>query len=516
MFSLIDTPWLPVVGADGHRTHISPRQLADDRIVDLACPRPDFQGAAWQLMIGLLQTAYPPPDDDGWEAIWRDGLGHGWIQALDSVAPAFQFGTGKPAFMQDFSRLEADSKPISGLLIDAPGDKTFSRISKEHFGKHDAVSAICPHCAALALYTLQTNAPSGSASHRGGVRGSGAITTLLMPYDAHRPVPLWRKLWANVIPGERGRCDASVFPWLTTTHSSEGEKDKVTPENAHPLQAFWGMPRRIELDFSHTTSGHCDLCGDNSDQLLTHYRTKNDGVQYENWKHPLTPYRKSLKDGSLLSLKAQPGGFSYRDWPGLVLGTKDTISEILPARVVSLNHQRVPLRYKVGLWCFGYDMDKTKARCWYEHRVPVWKELTPTVRDYLPLGLQMAQDAEQLLRQSVKAACCSRPNDASDDFSCIDVSFWQETEQFFRQLYRSIAGGTCAVSALSAWQNQLYMYLIGTFDRLTFGNPDLQGDLTQAVKARSDMVKLFYSQKAMKQLKQLQPQQQQQEEAVND
>ncbi|ULR31494.1 type I-E CRISPR-associated protein Cse1/CasA [Dickeya fangzhongdai] len=510
MFSLIDTPWLPVVGADGHRTHISPRQLADDRIIDLACPRPDFQGAAWQLLIGLLQTAYAPSDEEDWEDIWRDGLGDGWVRALDTLAPALNFGADKPAFMQDFSPLDADDSPISGLLIDAPGANALKR-NTDHFVKRGTVNAICPHCAALALYTLQTNAPSGGVGHRVGVRGGGPITTLLMPYDAQNPVPLWRKLWANVTPGERGDCVAAVFPWLAATRTSEGDKDKVTPENAHRLQAFWGMPRRIELDFGHTEAGHCDLCGDSSDQLLTHYRSKNYGVQYEHWQHPLTPYRLSNKDGMLLSVKGQPGGLSYRDWLGLVIGTQDALSQTLPARVVSLNQQRAPLLHKVGLWCFGYDMDNMKARCWYEHHVPVWKEIPPAVHDYLPLGLQMAHEAQQLLRQSVKAAWFRRPKEVGGDFSIIDVSFWQETEQFFRQLYRSIAAGKCAISALKAWQNQLYLYLIGTFDRLTFGNPDQLGDLTQAVKARSDMVKLFYGQKSMKQFKQMQPQ----EEAVN-
>ncbi|MEI7063807.1 type I-E CRISPR-associated protein Cse1/CasA [Dickeya chrysanthemi] len=507
MFSLIDTPWLPAVGADGHRTHISLRQLADDRIIDLACPRPDFQGAAWQLLIGLLQTAYSPPDDDGWQTIWCDGLGDGWLKALDGLAPALRFGGEKPAFMQSFSPLKADNNPISGLLIDVPGSHTLQR-NKDHFTKRDAVGAICPHCAALALYTRQINAPSGGV----GVRGDGPITTLLVPYDAQKPVPLWRKLWANVTPGERGRCGADVFPWLASTRTGKNDNVQITPENAHPLLAFWGMPCRIELDFSHTESGHCDVCGDSAEHLLTHYRTQNDGVQYAHWQHPLTPYRLSNKDSMLLALKGRPGGLAYRDWLGLVAGTQDAQGQTVPARVVSLNQQRMPLRHKVGMWCFGYDMDNMKACCWHEHRIPVWKDITPEVRDYLPLGLQMAHDAQQLLRQSVKAAWLSCPKQESDgDFSFIDVSFWQETEQFFRQLYRSIAGGKCAIGALSAWQNQLYMYLIGTFDRLTFGNLDQQHDMTQAVKARSEMVKLFYSQKSMKQLKQLQPQ----EEVVN-
>jgi CRISPR system Cascade subunit CasA len=99
----------------------------------------------------------------------------------------------------------------------------------------------------------------------------------------------------------------------------------VTPENAHPLQAYWGMPRRIELDFTHTDAGICDLCGEEHESLLRQMRVKNYGVQYDGWRHPFSPYRQALKDSSSpwLALKGQPGGISYKDWLGLILERED-------------------------------------------------------------------------------------------------------------------------------------------------------------------------------------------------
>ena len=66
MFSLITEPWLPVIDRQGQRRKISPRELADNDIIELAWPRADFQGAAYQLLIGLLQTVFAPEDEEQW------------------------------------------------------------------------------------------------------------------------------------------------------------------------------------------------------------------------------------------------------------------------------------------------------------------------------------------------------------------------------------------------------------------------------------------------------------------
>ncbi|PWC10957.1 type I-E CRISPR-associated protein Cse1/CasA [Brenneria corticis] len=505
MFSLIESRWLPAVYADGRIDKISPQQLADNDIIDLAWPRADFQGAAYQLLIGLLQTAYAPADDEAWEAIWQDGLGDGWPQALALLSPAMWFGARKPAFMQDFDTLDCDAAAISALLIEAPGGNTL-KLNKDHFIKRGTVNAVCPHCAAMALYTLQTNAPSGGQGHRTGMRGGGPITTLLMPDDVR--LPLWKKLWMNVVTREvipSGGVDASVFPWLTATSTSDGSHPPLTPENAHPLQAYWGMPRRIELDFTSVQPGECDLCGVESTSLLTHYRSKNYGIQYDSWRHPLTPYRRALKDDAapLLSLKGQPGGLAYRDWLGLIVGTEDKLNRTFPATVVVQNASRREAR-KAGLWCFGYDMDNMKARCWYEHRVPLLRDSLREHKDYLVLAVELARDSVGLLRQSIKEAWFSRPKDVSGDFSAIDVAFWQETQPAFMRLCQALERNASPVAALKTWQQSLYRYLLVNYDARVFANPDERRDLVKAANTRKKMTAFFYKQKAVRNITQMQ------------
>ena len=40
---------------------------------------------------------------------------------------------------------------------------------------------------------------------------------------------------------------------------------------------------------------------------------KNYGINYDGWRHPLTPYRLALKgDGGYFSVKPQPGGLIWR------------------------------------------------------------------------------------------------------------------------------------------------------------------------------------------------------------
>ena len=44
-------------------------RLEDDPIVALAAPRPDFNGALHEFLIGLLSVALAVPDQDAWEAL---------------------------------------------------------------------------------------------------------------------------------------------------------------------------------------------------------------------------------------------------------------------------------------------------------------------------------------------------------------------------------------------------------------------------------------------------------------
>jgi CRISPR system Cascade subunit CasA len=74
--------------------------------------------------------------------------------------------------------------------------------------------------AAIALYTLQTYAPSGGRGNLTSLRGGGPLTTLVLP--GGEPT-LWHVLWANVPQGKRPpvRDLPRVFPWLAKTRTAD-------------------------------------------------------------------------------------------------------------------------------------------------------------------------------------------------------------------------------------------------------------------------------------------------------
>lgn len=469
--------WLPVVFSGGETRKISLRELPDNDILDVAWPRADFQGAAWQMLIGLLQCTVAPQDADDWETVWDEGIDEdAWEAGLALCAPAFQFGTEKPSFLQSFDPLDTEPGTIAGLLIEAPGGNTL-KLNKDHFVKRGSVEQICPHCAVMALFSVQTNSPAGGAGYRVGMRGGGPLTTLVVPDDMVQ-TPLWKKLWLNVLPQAEplAKTDlAKVFPWLVATHTSEKAGHAVTPDNAHLLQAYWGMPRRIELDFAQTRSGQCDLCGEKHDALLTQMRSKNYGVQYDAWIHPLSPYRQAVKDDKapLLALKGQPGGLNYKDWLGLLLISEDKFNKLYPAEVV----QHAARFDQTRLWCFAFDMDNAKARCWYQHYIPRVNVTHPEhFAGSVQLAVALAASSLLLLKSALKSARFEYPKEAKVDFSTLDIAFWQETEPAFYQLFCALAADpqkkeNVTRQAIRQWETSLSNYLFTIFNREEFTDP---------------------------------------------
>ena len=134
-FSLLTTPWLPVRFKDGTTGKLAPVDLADENVVDIAAPRADLQGAAWQFLLGLLQTSFAPKDHRRWDDIWEDGLEAEKLrEALQSLEHAFQFGPDSPSFMQDFEALKGDKVQVASLLPEIPGAQT-TKFNKDHFIK---------------------------------------------------------------------------------------------------------------------------------------------------------------------------------------------------------------------------------------------------------------------------------------------------------------------------------------------------------------------------------------------
>lgn len=518
--NLINDPWIPVICADGLKRKIAPWQLinTENPVVELAAPRPDFQGALYQFLIGLLQTSFAPEDEDEWLQYWQAPPSTEQLkEVLAPFSGAFElFNPQGLAFLQDFTTLDDEPKELAALLIDAPGGKTL-KDNLDHFIKGGTLAGACASCTASALFTLQTNAPSGGVGHRVGLRGGGPLTSLLLPEDVH--ASLWQKLWLNMLTEEELAPkthipSSDIFPWMAATRVSDKTGGATLPDDVHPLQMYWGMPRRIRLEPAQG-AGVCDLCGDSCSELFSHFRTKNYGVNYEGpWVHPLTPYRFDPKNEQPpLSLKGQQGGLGYRHWLGLVWADPSNGD----AAALSIKHfYNSKLRLldspdAVKLWSFGYDMDNMKARCWYEQTMPVIA-INEEYRDlFFKLVsdlLNIARDVIKELRSQVKSGWFSRPKDVKGDTSMIDQSFWQATEPVFYQQLKILSEQpsnirTMPASVAASWRKLMFNQALALFDYWVLEADAEDMDMKRITSARRFLLINLGKLKSLQHLEQL-------------
>ena len=514
--NLITDPWIPVIRKDGP-DKIMPWQTAETEnpVIEINAPRPDFQGALYQFLIGLLQTCFAPEDEDAWKECWEKIPAPDELKAaFEKVKDAFELDNPDgPAFLQDYDLMDGEHKKIAALLIEAPGGKTL-KDNLDHFVKRDQINRLCSSCTATALFTLQTNAPSGGSGHRVGLRGGGPLTTLIVSKTT--AASLWKKLWLNVldqeeIPGAEPM-ESSVMPWLGATHLSEKKGAITTPSDVHALQMYWGMPRRIRL-VKNEGSGKCDLCGEQATSLYKGYRTKKHGINYDGpWVHPLTPYRFDPKKKNFpLSLKGQKGGLGYRHWLGLAL--QDAEMGDKAATIVQVfNDERgrsLFNSHSASLWCFGYDMDNMKARCWYDSRFPIFA-LNDRQRinlvDWAGELIRAAREVVKILRSEVKSAWFHRPGDVKGDMSIIDQQFWQVTEPDFYQLLDKLAKLTdetrmAPPEIYLSWFQTLEKSVFQIFEKATLESTPEHLDLKRIIYAQQTLRKKFYGNKTIKNLK---------------
>lgn len=443
MLHLLHDRWIPVRCRSGKERLIAPYEiygLDDDEPIQVQGDRSDFQGSYIQFLIGLIQTVCPPAHDREWRRKFLSPpTFEEFKQYFEEFDPYFDVFGEEVRFMQDPRVQDRESIPIGRLLLEMPGENA-EKNNTDHFLKRGTVSQICPRCAAIALFTLQTNASFGGAGHRVGLRGGGPMTTLI------KGRTLWEQIWLNVLDAEKfsklGNVSLTgpehVFPWSSQGLTLVGTQ--VTPQNVHPNQMFWGTPRRIFLQ-SEESEGICDLCGSHSPIMIRSYCTEKGGIVYTGgWMHTLSPYYVDKKGGVPGAIHVQPGGISYRNWLGVMQTSTDKSGTTHPALVVQTfrNFRMSSLGLKSGnmapLWAFGYDMDKAKARCYYESFLPIPQvndEDTPGFEMVVSQWIRASSYGLWALKQTVKQAWYESPKNHPGDIPVLDLRFWTETESSF-------------------------------------------------------------------------------------
>lgn len=308
MLNLITDAWIPVLRHDGPDT-IRPDQIAEPDVLRPDWPRPDLNLACLELLIGLTYLAHPRTGaDDRAHPPSATAL----REAMETLAPAFNLTGDGPRFLQDLEPVEGKDNPPDMLFIDSAGDSTAKK-NADLMVRRGRYAAVPLPLAAIALYTLQSFAPSGGAGNRTSMRGGGPMVTLVKPSVEG----LWPLIWANVPVGQRlGAEELDALPWMRPTETSKpvGKTSRVTvpqsgSQSTPDPEVFFGQPRRLRLVAE--------------DGAVTRVVQQPWGTNYEGWRHPLTPYY-TIKS-EILPRHPKPGTFGYRNWRGVILHAESSL-----------------------------------------------------------------------------------------------------------------------------------------------------------------------------------------------
>jgi CRISPR system Cascade subunit CasA len=271
---------------------------------------------------------------------------------------------------------------------------------------------------------------------------------------------------------------ARVLSWLGPTRTSE--KGRITsPTDVDPLQMFWGMPRRIRLEFTQNSMKRpCDITGVIDDIVVTSYRTKPHGTHYEGgWSHALTPsYRVKATDPTALPVHAQPGGIGYRQWVGMVQGDADGLRFPAPCVSAFRSERRRELGKTAQRWRLlagGYVMDNMKARSFIESEMPIIEGVGLHQGDFEVRVRQMLKGAEvvsSLLSQCVRHALFppgALPDSAAGAPGDVRQRFWIETQIPFLDLLEILAAADTPWPELAQrWRTTLRAVAVRLFDEV--------------------------------------------------
>ena len=514
-FNLLTDPFIPVRTRDGGTRVLTLTELPEATdALDPAWPRPDFNAATMELLIGIASVALQPTDDDAWAAIWEDGPSD-WHGRLAALAPAFELLGDGPRFLQEHGGLSGEAVPIEALLIDTPGanGKKKNADLLTHRARYPALGL---PAAAMALYTLQAYAPAGGAGNQTSMRGGGPLTTLVIPQPAEggAELSLWHKVWANVLPVRRPVEDiATVCPWMrkgVVAGKISQPTDGDRASRFHPLHMFFGMPRRLWLL---AETGRCALTS-REGPVVTGFVQKPKGHDYGLWDHVLTPYRRQKEGAEPYTAKPSSARFRAGDWIAAAIGDPPLRS---PAAVVRKIDRRIEDLRPTGteaapkMRVSGWNMNNMEATDWLSAEEPLHVTADPA-RDaeLATLARLLAHAADEAAVAAVFAVKRALFDEAKADTGKGELATTRSgvldaaDDGFHAHMGRALAGERFG-SVGASWRKLLLRAALDGFDTaapVPLGDPLKAG---RVVTARRNLLAAFGERSKAKNLKQLLP-----------
>ncbi len=457
MLNLINDPWIPVIRA-GAASVIRLDQIAESDVERLDWPRADLNLACMELLIGLVYLAHPctdraaPPD----AATLRD--------ALAPLAPAFNLLGDGPLFLQDMDPLEGEPNPPDMLFIDSAGASTAKKNADLMVRRGRYLGLPLP-LAAMALYTMQAFAPSGGAGNRTSMRGGGPMVTLVRPEESG----LWPLIWANVPHGTPlPATDLHRLPWMRKTVSSKPKGVAMVPEegsqSAPAPEVFFGQPRRLRL----MAEGN----------VVTGVVQRPYGNNYQQWRHPLSPYYTDGK-GQTLPVHPKPGSFGYRNWRGVLLASEKGLK---PQTLTT--YLKDVKAAKCSLIVSGWAMDNMKPQDFIWSQQPVF-----TLSEEAEFAATDMIEAAEAAGFALKV-CVADGSDSNSALAALE-GYYEATQAPFEAMLAKMAAD--GVSQHEAWLKVLRKAALAEFDAAVLpGLPDLaESKRKKAVEARGKLLGAF-------------------------
>ena len=337
-YNLIEEAWIPIRRSSGRVERIAPWQIAEaaDPPLRIESPRPDFDAALLEFLIGLVQTVFTPKDSTEWEEIYEAGCSPEALrEKMLTERDAFYLDGDGPRFMQDKSVVDdpdfdemQDLVSLADLFVDREkGDKKLNEEPKM-FCKAIGPLVMNRPSSAMGLIALQYFAPGGGAGNAASSRGISPMSVTVEPRGGR--ASLFRTVWANqltassleLIGAGRGNERRGPFAWMESRTSHERVED-VDPSECDPRIVWWSMPRRVWIEFEPASGRLCDVTREPDSVVGVRVRKRPYGLRFGGLRHPLSGYMKT-KDGRLAPWPTPPEGLSFRDWPQAVYSSEKT------------------------------------------------------------------------------------------------------------------------------------------------------------------------------------------------